>query len=377
MLQQALMTLGSPCDQNKTGDDGLHNQCNLVPLLDKNIQITPLVYPTCVNHSPDSPSTSIDVPAIKSPQAQLSPPNRVVRINKTSTPAASASTLPTTSQSPNPTTQSMHQSSPSAIDPTTEVDINPNESQPKESHDCSAKLLRVLSEDGTNEICYHVADFADRYPVWPIIEFSMSPTGTSKDERMTSLTKCVPALLGEMLYVNNKAMIAPLLITDNDKENYISNNSDLPSNFNQLGKYIMISGGSWVFNKKEKGGNDVNVRFRLKSQIPTEEIVNRLSFEFTQLSGNNLYKKQHQAMETETPIILLFVCNWTNQESIISDSKQMLKTALEDIKENRMKPKEFDNREIPCFTLRLNAHLISRQRPSQQIIKSTITIRSK
>ncbi len=39
----------------------------------------------------------------------------------------------------------------------------------------------------------------------------------------------------------------------------------------------MISGGSWVFNKKEKGSNDVYVHFRLKSQISAEDIINLVS----------------------------------------------------------------------------------------------------
>jgi hypothetical protein len=185
----ALTTLGSPSDQNKTGDDGLDNLRNLVPPLDKNIQINPPVSLTSINHCLDSPTTSIDKPTIKSPQAQPPSPNRVVLINKTSTPAVSDLILSTTSQSPNPTPQSMHQSSPSAINPTTEVDINPSKSQPKENHDCSEKLLHLLSKDHTKEIYYHLADFAVLHPVWPIIEFSMSPTETSKDESMINFAK--------------------------------------------------------------------------------------------------------------------------------------------------------------------------------------------
>jgi hypothetical protein len=53
----------------------------------------------------------------------------------------------------------------------------------------------------------------------------------------------------------------------------MTNKADLLSNFTKLGKCIMISNGSWVFNKKEKGSNDACTHFQLKSQIPTEEIV--------------------------------------------------------------------------------------------------------
>jgi hypothetical protein len=115
----------------------------------------------------------------------------------------------------------------------------------------------------------------------------------------------------------------------------------------------MICSSSWVFNKKEKGNNDLYAQFQLKSRIAAEEIVNCVLFKFMQLGGKNLYKKQHQSMETETLVMLLFVCNRTDQGSIISDTKQMLETALEDIKENGMMLKEFKNKEIPYFMLRL------------------------
>ncbi len=69
---------------------------------------------------------------------------------------------------------------------------------------------------------------------------------------MSSFTKCVTALLGEMLYIDEKAMNAPISITNNDQASYISNKTDLPTNFTKLGKHIMISGGSWVLKKKKK-----------------------------------------------------------------------------------------------------------------------------
>jgi hypothetical protein len=83
----------------------------------------------------------------------------------------------------------------------------------------------------------------------------------------------------------------------------------------------MISGGSRVFNKKEKGSSNVYAQFCLKSQVPTEEIINRVSFEFTRLGRAKIYKKQMQAMETEMPRMLLFVSNGTEHSSISTDLK--------------------------------------------------------
>jgi hypothetical protein len=80
----------------------------------------------------------------------------------------------------------------------------------------------------------------------------MAPLGARKEERMNSFVKCITALLGEFLYVDDMAMIATLSIT-NDKSLYITSKADLPTNFTKLGKYVMISSRSWVFNKKVKG----------------------------------------------------------------------------------------------------------------------------
>jgi hypothetical protein len=236
----------------------------------------------------------------------------------------------------------------------------------KEVHNRTNMLFRVFSDDGMKEMSYHVTDFAGLYPVWPIIEFSMALTGVAKDKRMNLFTKCITALLGEILYVDIMAKIAIISITD-DKSHYISSKADLPTNFTKLGQHVMISGGSWVFNKKEKGSNIVYTRFRLKSQVNTEEIVNQVSFEFSCLGNKNLCKKQHQAMETETPLMLLFVCNRTDQFSIVSDTKQMLNTALDNIEQNRMLPKEFEDKDILHFTLRLNVpRLPAETKPSNK-----------
>ena len=135
---------------------------------------------------------------------------------------------------------------------------------------------------------------------------------------MTSFVRCFASLLAEIKYVNHSAAIAPINIYDDDKANYITDRSSLPDNFTKLGKRLMISGGSWVFDRKEKGNGEVYVCFCLKSQDMAKGIVNLVSFEFNCLGGSRLSKKTMQAMEAKTPMMLLFVCNGTDQSSIAS-----------------------------------------------------------
>ncbi len=124
--------------------------------------------------------------------------------------------------------------------------------------------------------------------------------------------------------------------------------------FTKLGKWIMINGGSWVFNKKDKGNNDVYAHFCLKSQDVADDIIGQVSFKFTCLGGSTINKKPMQAVETDTPMMLLFVCNGTDQGSVTTDIKQMLEIAHEDIDMDGMMPKEFENQDIPVFALKLN-----------------------
>jgi hypothetical protein len=150
------------------------------------------------------------------------------------------------------------------------------------------------------------------------------------------------------------AAIAPINIYDDSKDNFIVDRSGLPDNFTKLGKWLMISGGSWVFEKKEKGNSKVFARFRLKSQEKADEIINWVSFEFNQLGGSRLSKKTMQAMETETPMMLLFIGNSTDQSSIATNLCHMLDIAYKDINKEGMMPEQYENRDLPKFALRLN-----------------------
>jgi hypothetical protein len=222
-------------------------------------------------------------------------------------------------------------------------------------HNKANKLLKVV-EGGHVVYGYHVKDFSGLFPVWPIIELALTPTGQTMDEKMTQFVRCISSLFGKILLVDEKAAIAPIAISNDNPEDMISDKVNIPSSYTKLSRWVMLSGGSWVFNKKERGkSNDMYARFHLKSRVPAEDMVSRVSFEFLQMGGTRVYKKQHQAMETETPVMLLFVSNGTNPKSIANNITQMLDTAFDDIDQEGMLPKEFEHKDIPKFTLKLNA----------------------
>jgi hypothetical protein len=61
-----------------------------------------------------------------------------------------------------------------------------------------------------------------------------------------------------------------------------------------------------------------------------------------------------QAMETEMPMMLLFVSNGTEHSSISADLKQLLELAYNDIDNEGMMPEEYENKDIPVFSLKMN-----------------------
>jgi hypothetical protein len=52
--------------------------------------------------------------------------------------------------------------------------------------------------------------------------------------------------------------------------------------------------------------------------------------------------------------MLLFVCNGTDHSSILNGTYQMLDLACDDIETNRMMSEEFNTKDTPEFTLRVN-----------------------
>jgi hypothetical protein len=157
-------------------------------------------------------------------------------------------------------------------------------------HDKIINVLKGKSSDHT--ITYLVEDFSGLFPVWPIIKFNISLCGNTKDEMMNQYVWGLSAIFREILIVNKKATIAPVEIMNNKAKDIITNRPKIPTNFTKLGKWLSMSGGSWVFNKKE---SNVYAHLRLKLTIPADEMVMRVSFKFLQIGGSKLYLQEAES----------------------------------------------------------------------------------
>jgi hypothetical protein len=188
-FDNALEALRPSTIRGSNNNNPLNNPRNLLSPTDKNNHITDISSPTVVDTLQAGILSPTNTANPFGNKQQQTPSNKGVCINKTavhveltmtpagSTPRRCESIL----HSSNNTRPPDHEDEDEGLTTTT--------TQPKEIQDRSMKLFRVFSNDGMEETSYHVIDFAGLYPIWPIVEFSMSPTGNTKDKRMSSFTK--------------------------------------------------------------------------------------------------------------------------------------------------------------------------------------------
>ena len=62
-------------------------------------------------------------------------------------------------------------------------------------------------------------------------------------------------------------------------------------------------------------------------------------------------------------MMLLFVCNGTDHSSITTDIRQILDIAYQDINEESMMPEQYNNWDIPKFSIRLNVPRLPQKSP--------------
>ncbi len=64
-------------------------------------------------------------------------------------------------------------------------------------------------------------------------------------------------------------------------------------------------------------------------------------------------------------MMLLFVCNRTDHSSITTDIRQILDIAYQDINKESMMPEQYENRDIPKFSIRLNVPRLPKKKSAK------------
>ncbi len=69
---------------------------------------------------------------------------------------------------------------------------------------------------------FHIEDFVGLYPAWPITELTISPSSDTKDDMINHFVKCCASLFAKILYVDDSTVIAPIEITNEREDSYMT-----------------------------------------------------------------------------------------------------------------------------------------------------------
>jgi hypothetical protein len=155
------------------------------------------------------------------------------------------------------------------------------------------------------------------------------------DDRFKSFLSASASMLTFARMVDEHFVINPVKEGGRDKD--WSDPSKLPKTMTALGAYFALSGNARIFentkaNIQGKGKKDnrpptVYFTFAVSSDIPPDEIIARISVDWTILGGTRLAVKKLGYFETCTPIVIYFLWNEGHAETLLEELKMILSTA--------------------------------------------------
>ena len=133
-----------------------------------------------------------------------------------------------------------------------------------------------------------------------IIEFAFKVDG---DDKLQMAYNNICALFENIRYCDSSAVIYPC---SDSTASPIHSKAALPENFAKLGELINFQSGAWALNdKKDANGAkrlpEIYASAHIASNVPPEDYVRKISFEYNRIKGTVLRVKPLQAFRSSTP----------------------------------------------------------------------------
>ena len=184
------------------------------------------------------------------------------------------------------------------------------------------------------------ASFLDTF-VYPfsrtVIELAIT---LKSDKAFEEFTKALMDFISNAQLVDPKFVINP--INPNLKNHNITTKGEISPNMTKLGTHIKISGNGNVFNKKKVWDNRDQTRKSRKSQkeefrdptvyfsmivsteVRPQELIDRVTHEWSRAGGSRLQIKDLQTIESETVVTFFRVSTLTPKSVILAELKKIL-----------------------------------------------------
>jgi hypothetical protein len=160
------------------------------------------------------------------------------------------------------------------------------------------------------------------------------------DKAFEEFTQALMSFVSNAQMVDPKFVINP--INEYSKEKNITSKGEISSNMKKLGLHVKISGYGNVFTKKKIWTNQDNERKSRKSkkeefhnptvyfsmvissEVRPQEIVDRVTHEWTRLNGTHLQIKELQSIKSETVVTFFKVSTLTPKGTLLAELKKIL-----------------------------------------------------
>ena len=155
----------------------------------------------------------------------------------------------------------------------------------------------------------------------------------SDDDRFKNFLSALASLLTFCRMVDEHFIINP--VKENSRDKDWSDPTALPTSMTALGAYFLTSGNPRIFEKARAGPKAKNGKkdsrpqavyftFAISSDLDPEEIMARVSVDWSMLGGTRLTVKSLGFFDTSTPIAIYFLWNEGHAPTLLEEFKTIL-----------------------------------------------------
>ena len=153
------------------------------------------------------------------------------------------------------------------------------------------------------------------------------------EDRFNTFLTAISSLISNAQMVDEFFVINP--VKEGGREKDWSDPNKIPTSMTALGAHLKISSNARVFEKQKPKKGDKEARnsmifftFAISSDVPPEEIVERIAVDWNMNGGIRLAVKSLGYFDTCTPIVMYLLWNEGHESTILAELKTILKSVV-------------------------------------------------
>jgi hypothetical protein len=197
---------------------------------------------------------------------------------------------------------------------------------------------------------------------WVIVDCSVC---VDQEDKFTQFLGQIATLITNGKIVNQFFVINPVIVGSGKKD--LKEVRDIPQNMTALGGHIKILKNSvWAFEKKsvfgshaKKGGTNaymdtVYLALAISCDVEPSGLFAGITAEWMRAGGIGLYIKEIAAFDMVSPLVIFYLCNTVNTNTIAAELKKILEIGIQLLEDQEMGDNDTWIAKVPPFAMRKN-----------------------